>query len=42
MRRLEPEPLLDVLATHQVEYLVVGGFAVAAHGHPRATMDIYI
>jgi hypothetical protein len=42
MRRLEPEPLLDVLAAHKVEYLVVGGFAVAAHGHPRATKDIDI
>jgi len=42
MRRLEPESLLDVLAAHEVEYLVVGGFAVAAHGHPRATKDIDI
>jgi hypothetical protein len=42
MRRLEPEPLLDVLAACEVEYLVVGGFAVAAHGHPRATKDIDI
>ena len=40
--RLEPESLLDVLAAHRVEYLVVGGFAVAAHGHPRATKDIDI
>jgi len=42
MRRLELESLLDVLAAHEVEYLVVGGFAVAAHGHPRATKDIDI
>jgi hypothetical protein len=42
MQRLEPEPLLDVLAGHKVEYLVVGGFAVAAHGHPRATKDVDI
>lgn len=42
MRRLEPESLLDILATHKVVYLVVGGFAVAAHGHPRATKDIDI
>lgn len=40
--RLEPDALLDVLAGHEVEYLVVGGFAVAAHGHPRATKDIDI
>lgn len=25
---------LQLLETHQVEYLVVGGFAVAAHGRP--------
>jgi hypothetical protein len=42
IRRLEPESLLDVLARHEVAYLVVGGFAVAAHGHPRATKDIDI
>jgi hypothetical protein len=42
MRRLEPELLLDALAAHKVEFLVVGGFAVAAHGHPRATKDIDI
>jgi hypothetical protein len=42
MRRLEPEPLLAVLADHGVEYLVVGGFAVSAHGFPRATKDIDI
>lgn len=41
-RKLEPEPLLDVLADHGVEYLVVGGFAVSAHGFPRATKDIDI
>jgi hypothetical protein len=42
IRRLEPESLLGALAAHRVEYLVVGGFAVAAHGHPRATKDIDI
>lgn len=41
-RRLEAEPLLGVLADHKVEYLVVGGFAVSAHGFPRATKDIDI
>jgi hypothetical protein len=40
MRRLEPEPLLDVLADHGVDYLIVGGFAVSAHGFPRATKGI--
>ena len=42
VRRLEPELLLDVLMPHDVDYLVVGGFAVAAHGFPRATKDIDI
>lgn len=41
-RRLELESLLDALADHEVEYLVVGGFAVSAHGFPRATKDIDI
>lgn len=42
IRRLEPESLLDVLMAHEVAYLVIGGFAVAAHGFPRATKDIDI
>jgi hypothetical protein len=42
MRRLEPEALLAVLAAHEVEYIVVGGYAVAAHGFPRATQDVDI
>lgn len=42
MRRLEPEPLLGALADHEVEYVVVGGYAVAAHGFARATKDIDI
>ena len=33
-----------MLNTHQVEYLLIGGYAVAYHGYPRATadMDIWI
>jgi hypothetical protein len=42
IRRLKPEPLLAALANHGVEYLIVGGFAVSAHGFPRATKDIDI
>jgi hypothetical protein len=42
LRRLEPESLLDALKAHEVDYLVIGGFAVAAHGFPRATKDIDI
>jgi len=33
----------DLLATfnaHAVEYLVVGAYALAAHGHVRATKDL--
>ena len=42
LRRLEPDALLSILAKHEVEYLIVGGFAVAAHGFPRATKDLDI
>lgn len=31
---------LKLLNTHHVEYLLVGGFAVALHGYPRATADM--
>ncbi len=31
---------LRLLNVHDVEYLLVGGFAVALHGYPRATADI--
>jgi phage replication-related protein YjqB (UPF0714/DUF867 family) len=36
--------LLQLLNSKKVEYLVVGGYAVALHGYPRATgdMDIWI
>jgi predicted nucleotidyltransferase len=30
----------ELLNAHAVEYLVVGGYALAAHGHPRYTGDI--
>jgi hypothetical protein len=33
---------LKLLNIHRVEYLLVGGFAVAFHGYPRATSDIDI
>lgn len=32
--------LLSLLNSHGVEYLLVGGYALAAHGHPRYTGDI--
>lgn len=31
---------IELLNSHGVEYLVVGGHAVAFHGHPRFTADI--
>lgn len=35
---------LRLLNSHQVEYLLIGGYAVSYHGHPRTTadMDIWI
>lgn len=32
--------LFECLNAHEVRYLVVGGYAVAFHGHPRYTKDI--
>ena len=32
--------LLRSFHEHGVEYLLVGGYALAAHGYPRATVDI--
>jgi hypothetical protein len=31
---------LRSLNAHQVEYLLIGGYAVAYHGYPRATADL--
>ena len=33
---------LRLLNEHQVEYLIIGGYAVAYHGYPRATADMDI
>ncbi|HYM47901.1 MAG TPA: hypothetical protein VES91_05430, partial [Burkholderiaceae bacterium] len=33
---------VELLNSNGVEYLVVGGYALAAHGHPRYTGDIDI
>jgi hypothetical protein len=33
---------LKLLNAHGVSYLIVGGYAVGFHGHPRATADIDI
>lgn len=34
------EGLLRSLEEHDVDYMIVGGYAVAYHGHPRFTQDI--
>ena len=34
------EELLRLLEDHGVDYMIVGGYAVAYHGHPRFTKDI--
>ena len=33
---------IAVLNHHKVQYLVIGGYALALHGHPRYTKDIDI
>ena len=35
---------IELLNAHKVQYLVVGGYAVALHGHPRYTkgLDIWL
>lgn len=39
---LNPQALLSCLTAHQVEFVVIGGFSVAAHGVVRATKDLDI
>lgn len=39
---LDGEPLLAILEKAGVEFIVIGGFAVSAHGHLRATKDLDI
>src|SRR5665213_2301356 len=39
---LDPIPLLKHLEEHGVEYIVIGGLAVGAHGHVRPSMDLDI
>ena len=41
-RALNPAALLGVLAAHRVEFVIIGGFALAPHGYVRATKDIDI
>jgi hypothetical protein len=37
---LDAERILDALALHGVDYVIVGGLAVQTHGHVRTTVDI--
>jgi hypothetical protein len=39
---LDTEAIFRALVEHDVEFLVIGGFAVAVHGYPRATKDVDI
>lgn len=34
------EEFLSLLGKHRVEYMLVGGYAVAFHGYPRFTKDL--
>lgn len=39
-RPLDVMRLLDVLARHGVDYVLIGGIAVQVHGHRRTTRDL--
>jgi len=39
-RPLDIGSLIEALARHQVEYVVIGGVATQVHGHRRTTMDL--
>lgn len=39
---LDAERILEALARHAVDYVIVGGLAVQTHGHVRTTIDIDI
>lgn len=40
--RLDPDfsEFIELLLANDVSFMVVGGYAVAAHGHPRYTDDL--
>jgi hypothetical protein len=40
IEELEADTLLRRLVEHEVEFVVIGGLAVAAHGYVRATKDL--
>lgn len=39
---LDAERILRALASHRVDYVLVGGLAVQTHGHTRTTFDVDI
>jgi hypothetical protein len=41
-QRLRPVQLLAALRGHEVAFVIIGGYALAAHGYIRATKDIDI
>ena len=44
MKLLTPDfiEFIESCVRHEVKFLIVGGYAVAAHGYPRATKDLDI
>lgn len=42
LQPLDARALLSALAEGEVDFIVVGGLAVGAHGHPRGTKDVDI
>lgn len=40
MSRLDADLLLRALVAHEVEFVVIGGLAVVAHGYVRGTKDV--
>jgi len=34
--------MLQILQKHEVDYILVGAYALAAHGYPRSTLDMDI
>ena len=40
--RLRPAQLLGILREHAVDFVIIGGYSLAAHGYVRATKDLDI
>lgn len=36
----DPRPILEVLVSHEVDFVLIGGLAAIAHGAGRATFDL--